>query len=193
MTGRTNAVKGTHVVTSRTWVDEREGAGTFDRLSLEAEAPWGSTVLPSSWYDVQALLNVTTPVIERHGLTVLEAFSEIAAQNASDDLRTIYRAFLRLAGARGLLNATPALWKNYVNFGIVKKIRNEPGLHEGTCRAIPTPLLEWAIACWNGFIPTAVVIAGGKDAKLELVDKGEDKESSTPGLSYLHIVLTYKP
>jgi hypothetical protein len=193
MAKQTYTVKGTHIITSRAWTDEQLGEGTFNRLSDKEQAPWGLKPLPSGWYDVFALMRVMEPVCARLKISVFDAFTDIATRNARDDLTTIYRAFLRLAGARGLLNATPTLWRNYVAFGTVEKLANQPGFHEAIDRGIPTPLLDWACACWNGFIPTAVVLAGGSNPELKIVDTGPDTKADEPDLSYLHVQLHYVP
>jgi len=193
MAKQTYTVKGTHIITSRSWVDEQLGEGYFAQRSSDVRAPWGSKPLPSAWYDVHALMKVMEPICEQLNISVFDAFSDIAARNASDDLTTIYRAFLRLAGARGLLNATPTLWRNYVAFGTVEKITNQPGLHEAIGRGIPTPLLDWACACWNGFIPTAVTLAGGSNPVLKIIETGPDTTADEPDMSFLHVQLHYVP
>jgi hypothetical protein len=192
MAKQSYTVKGTHIITSRSWVDEQLGEGTFNRLSERAQAPWGLKPLPSGWYDVYALMGIMEPICGQLKISVFDAFTDIATRNAKDDLTTVYRAFLRLAGARGLLNATPTLWRNYVAFGTVEKLANQPGFHEAIGRAIPTPLLDWACACWNGFIPTAVLLAGGTNPSLTIVETGPDTTSGEAGFSYLHVQLTYE-
>lgn len=185
-------VKGTHIMASRTWVDARLGEGTFDKLGEEFEVTW-SKILPSGWYDIYSLMRIMEHATKKLGVTIFDACVEIARRNAEEDLKTIYRAFLRLAGAKGLLNATPTLWRNYVAFGTVEKIKNEPGLHIAIGRGIPLPLLEWAGACWHGFIPTAVEVAGGKNPQLEIVESGLDPNAAQPGDCFVKIELRYEP
>ena len=184
------SVKGTHVIASRVWVDERFGEGAFDRLLSAHSVDWPK-ILPSGWYDIHMLMRVMEQACSESQVTIFEAYREIAARNAREDLTTIYRAFLRLAGPRGLLNATPTLWRNYVAFGDVEKVKNEPGLHIAICRGIPIAVLDWACGSWSGFVPTAVEVAGGSNPKLDVPDLGEDPNQ--PGFGYLRAEVTYTP
>lgn len=190
MTKESYAVKGTHVRTSQQWVDERLGEGTFESLSRKYDVAW-TTVLPSGWYDIYSLMRVMNHAVKEAHSTIFDAYVEISRKNASSDLTTIYRAFLRLAGPKGLLGASPTLWKNYVRFGTVEKVTNEPGLHIAIGRGLPSELVDWASAAWHGFIPTAAEIAGGKNAKLEVIETGADEKSDDPNMRYVKIRLTY--
>lgn len=186
------SVKGTHLLTSRAWVDARLGEGSFAKLEAEVRAPWDARVLPSGWYDVFALVRIITKVTKPLEMDVMKAVSEIATINAQQDLTTIYRAFLRLAGPRGLLNATPTLWRNYVAFGEVKKLTNEAGLHIAELYGVPDELLDWACGCWDGFIPTAVTLAGGTSPALTIDARGADPTATEPGFSFLRARIEYK-
>lgn len=185
-------VKGTHVSTSRAWLDQRLGEGTYAKFEAEVGVPWDARVLPSGWYDVFALLKLVEHGTRRLHVSIYDAYTEIAANNATQDLTTIYRAFLRLAGPRGLLNATPTLWRNYISFGEVKKVANETGLHIAQLHGLPNSVLEWACGSWNGFIPTAVVLAGGSNPVLQIEESGPDPLATEEGFSFMRARIDYQ-
>lgn len=183
-------VKGTHVMMTRSWIDEHLGDGSFAALSTELGVEWPNKFLPSGWYDVFGLNRVVQTAAKRIGVGVVESVTTIARLNAEKDLTTIYRAFMRVAGPKSLLNATPMLWRNYVAFAEAKKVSNQPGELIAECREIPADVMDWARGCWHGFLPAAVELAGGKDAVTTIVDEGAE---STPGFRYLRAVVKYTP
>jgi hypothetical protein len=186
-------VKGTHLTTSRAWLDQRLGEGTYAKFEAAVGVPWDARVLPSGWYDVFAMVRLVEQGTKQLKVSIFDAYTEIASANATQDLTTIYRAFLRLAGPRGLLNATPTLWRNYVAFGEVKKVANESGLHIAEVHGIPDAVLEWSCGAWNGFVPTAVVLAGGSNPSLVIEESGPDPLASEPGLSFMRARVDYDP
>lgn len=187
------SVKGTHVNTAKAWVNERQGEGSFAKHGRSLRVDWAGRVLPSTWYSLFELVRIVEQALhEIPDESVMSAFVQIARKNALDDLTSIYRAFLRLAGPKGLLNATPALWNAYCSFGDVVKIRNEAGISVVECHGIPPLLVEWACGAWTGFIPTAAEVAGGKNAEFTILEKGPDPYASGgEDLFYLRLQCTY--
>ncbi|MCA9696442.1 MAG: hypothetical protein KC431_02870 [Myxococcales bacterium] len=180
-------VKGTHIMMGRTWVDERLGEGTFDSMAEEFEAGWVK-LLPSSWYDVLPFNKIISRAASKLDISVVDAVTEIATLNAKKDLTTIYRAFMRAAGPKALLQATPVLWRNYVAFAEAKKLSNETGLLIAECRMIPAEVFDWAQGCWHGFLPAAIELAGGKNAKSRIVEYGDEDQ---PGFRWLRAEIHY--
>lgn len=181
-------VKGTHVLMARKWVDQKLGEGTFTKMaSAKAELP---VFLPSSWYPVAPIAYAIQMAARELRISVEDASTEIAEQNARTDLTTVYRAFLRVAGPHMVMNATTSLWRNYVAFADAKKVENVPGRFLGECRDIPNDLLDWACGCWRGFVPTAIQLAGGKNCKHKIVQRGPQEGSKE--FSWLQLEVLYQ-
>jgi hypothetical protein len=169
--------KGTHVLQARIWVDERLGAGMFNKLAAESGDAWPTVLLPASWYDVEPLVKLLTIVSARTRISLENITTEITARNARNDLTSVYRAFLRVAGPHLTMNATAKLWSTYVAFGEAKKIQNDPGFYLAECRGIPRHLLSWACGAWKGFVPTAIEVSGGKRCVSEIVFRRREPDS----------------
>lgn len=182
-------VKGTHVLMARKWVDQTLGEGSFTKLATEI-AEWPAAILPSSWYPVTPVAGAIASAARRAKMSVEDASTHIAEQNARADLTTVYRAFLRVAGPHMVMNATTALWRNYVAFADAKKLENVYGQYLGECRDIPNELLDWACGCWRGFVPTAIELAGGKNCKSRIVQRGPQEGSKE--FSWLQLEVLYQ-
>jgi hypothetical protein len=172
-----HAVKGTHVLMAREVVDELLGEGTFLNLANDYGAGW-LVLLPSTWYDVHPLNHALVQVAAKLGKTVTQISTEICARNAKKDLTSVYRAFLRVAGPHLVMNATPALWRNYVSFAEAAKVENVKGRFVGLGTKIPTTLLDWACGAWLGFPASAIELSGGKHCKARILERGPDEGST---------------
>lgn len=181
-------VKGTHVLMARKWIDERLGEGAFVKLIRAQPLGWPPVLLPASWYDVDPMNHALHAAAEKLASTVEQVATEIARANAVNDLKTVYRAFLRVAGPHLVMNATASLWRNYVNFGLAKKITNDKGHYIGECSGIPQRLLDWACGAWLGFVPAAIELAGGKSCVARILERHADN----PELSTLRCEVRYQ-
>jgi hypothetical protein len=170
-------VKGTHVLQTRQLINEKLGEGAFATLvheTKEARELWPGVILPSTWYEIAPLQIILAIVARNLKSTVEEVTTHIATRNARNDLTSVYRAFLKVAGPHLTLSATHKLWSTYVSFGESRAIQNEPGIYMGECRGMPKHLLPWACGCWRGFIPTAIEISGGKNCVSEVAGKWQE-------------------
>jgi hypothetical protein len=154
--------KGSHLILAREWFEAHFGAGAFARFTESAPQAYPAIVLPGGWYDVAPLARAFEGASAELGRPVSALVSEVARQNALQDLTTIYRVFLRVAAPVRLLSFSAALWRNYVQFAHARAIRNDPGVYVGGCDGVPRRYLEWASGAWLGFVPTAIELAGGR-------------------------------
>lgn len=122
-------------------------------------------MLPGAWYDANVLARVIHDAATQAGERPAGLAARIARRNAERDLTSIYRVFLRDASPHRLLALLPQLWRNYVAFADSRVIRNDPGHFVGHCVGVPSRLREWAEGFWLGFLPTAIQLAGGKNAQ----------------------------
>ena len=163
--------KGSHVVQSRRWVNERLGEGTFEALVAPAGGVWQANFLVATWYDVGPLNHALKQVGKRIGESVENITREITRQNALHDLRSIYRIFVSIAAPVRVMSFTPQLWSTYVKFGEAKAVKNDPGHYIAECKGIPGEYLDWACGAWLGFVPTTIEVAGGRNLKARIADR----------------------
>ena len=162
---------------ARSWVDERLGPGAFTRLVAGGSAnAWPTALLSSTWYPVEPLVDVLKTVAHQLRDSVENITADISKRNARNDLTSVYRAFLRMAGPEMTLKATSQLWATYVAFAEATIVTNEPGHYIGQCRGIPTHLFQWGCGTWRGFIPTAIEMCGGKNMNAQIIKKQREGE-----------------
>lgn len=166
--------KGSHIIQARDFIDEKLGPGTFERYMRQYGTETTKIFLPGGWYEVDALNTILQDVSKQLGRSVEDLVIEISRLNARRDLTTIYRVFLRIAAPVRVLSFTPQLWRNYVAFGEANVLTNEPGHYIVENSGIPARLLDWACGASRGFLPAAVELAGGKNAKSAIVQRGSD-------------------
>jgi len=180
--------KGTHVLAAQAVIDARLGSGTFLKLAQTAGASWPA-ILPMQWYDLNLLLKILVEAANRLGRSVELLTTEIATQNAKNDLTTVYRVFLRILRPTIVLGFMPRMWETYFKFGTVKVVTNERGQFTLITSAIPERYLSWLRGGWMGFLPEKIRVAGGV-APLVTVDKIEPDE--LPGTFRMTLRATYQ-
>jgi phage terminase large subunit-like protein len=163
-------VKGSHIIVVSEWCDETLGPGTFSRLTKDC---WG-VVVPVGWYEVETLFDVYAEISRRTNRTVGDIACEIASLNAERDLTTIYRIFLRMAQPQRVLSYGARLWRTYASFGETRIIKNDTGVYVGEASGFTDRQIEWASGCWNGFVPTAIRVSGGKNIRASVEKKVDD-------------------
>jgi hypothetical protein len=156
--------KGAHVIIVRDWIDARLGTGTFAKLAASNQHLANRVILPGVWYDLDPLIDVLVEASKRTDKSVDDITAEVAKQNALQDLKTMYRAFMRILHPVNVMRFTPQLWRNYVHFGEAKVLKNEPTHYVAECARLPERALDWACGGWRGVIPTAIAVSGGKNA-----------------------------
>jgi hypothetical protein len=171
-----HGVKGSHIIQAKVAVDDKLGAGTFSRFVRQAggDGSWDHPAV-SAWYDVFVLQRVFGITSHETGISVAKLATEIGRRNALSDLNTIYRMFLRVAQPVRMLHFGPQLWRNYVQFGEARNLRNELGEFEATIAEVPATLIPWVEGSALGFIPTGIEVAGG------VVDKALITQSISNG------------
>lgn len=166
-------VKGPAIMGGRDWLDARFGPGHFLQLARELDPDFPERILPGDWYPARPLVHaLQRSVAELDEYDELEPFVQmLAGESARQDLRGIYRAFLWVASPRMFLRAAPTVWANYANFGVLGEIENEPGRFVVRISEIPRDLVEWLAGAWQGFLPPAVELAGGKNPRATVLER----------------------
>jgi hypothetical protein len=176
----THAAKGSHITQVKRFVDAHLARGAFTRLALGAggDASW-DVVTVNAWYDAFVLQRVLEAVSCELDRSVVSIATEVARDNALADLTSIYRMFMRIAQPQRMLYFTPQLWRNYVNFGDSRAIRNDPGSYVGGTKGVPASLLDWVCGNWLGFIPTGIELAGGVIQRASITERAANGDLSS--------------
>ncbi len=159
----------------RSWVQARRGTQAFSELSEKH----GSLppLVAGGWYDAEALLSIIEDAASMEKISVDQAVSEIARANARQDLKTVYRPFLRVLSPRHVLKFLPRLWRQYFQFGSVVVLENELGSVELLTCDVPGRFVPWVRGGWRGFLPETILASGGKAPRigsLEVRSAGSD-------------------
>jgi hypothetical protein len=167
--------KGTHVIQIRNWIDRKVGPGAFDRLLLERTGRVPEPVLVGGWYDTFQMIGTIEAAAALTDMKLEDVVTEIATQNARNDLKTVYRVFLRILAPVRVLSMLPRIWRQYFSFGEVVVLANEPGTIVLETRQIPTPLTPWVVGGWRGFLPETIRASGG------VIDRALTVHTTTQG------------
>jgi hypothetical protein len=166
VTSPTFLCKGTHAVQIQKWVEARRGPGAFRRLLAKHTPAASFTIVIGGWYDAGALLSVIEDVARAEDVSVEAAVEEIARANARDDLKTVYRTFMKMLAPRRVLQFLPRIWRQYFQFGSVEVTKNDSGLVELVTRDVTTRFVPWVRGGWRGFLPVTILASGGRSPEV---------------------------
>ncbi len=161
-------VRGTVLLMSRAYVEQRHGAAAYEQLLSRMKAANAAVMrgilLAHDWYPAGAMLEFDDLAAERFGP---EHYEETSAFQAEYDLRFIHRFLLKFTSPLWLLERGAKLWREYHNTGEWRVERGQaPHSLVGT-------LSNWAIVhagqCRGniGFIRRAGQLTGAKDIQVE--------------------------
>jgi hypothetical protein len=159
--------KGTHAVQIHKWVEARRGPGALAPLLEKHSLPARAPVVLGGWYDAEALLSVIEDVARAEGIGVEAAVEEIARANAREDLKSVYRVFMKILAPQRVLQFLPRIWRQYFQFGTVEVIRNDPGQIELVTRDVTTRFVPWVRGGWRGFLPETILASGGRSPRVD--------------------------
>ena len=179
-------VKGMAVINARDWLEQRLGAGWFIAAAREHDPSWPDRVLPGEWYSVRTELHVFERAFEAlDGYESLEQLMMvIAADVALKDLNGILRAFLWVASPRMFLRTAPKIWDTYGDFTRIDKLDNQANHFRVYISDIPADIVGWIASAWQGFLPPALELAGGRDPRGEIIERRETPGAQTWELVY---------
>ena len=145
--------------------------------------------VPGSWYDALPLASLTEAGARVRGVTHAKVVREAAAHLARRDLSGVYRAVLLNAHPQALVMRLPGLSLRYFEFG--EADGELVGEQTFVCRrgGVPDPLASWFIWAVEGFVPTALSMAGALDAR---VTTNEPRRDSDPGRAVPTVRLEFR-
>jgi hypothetical protein len=179
-------IKGTATVTTRDWLDERLGSGWFAKTVREKDPKWPERLLPGDWYALRPQMHAwrkAVPQVQGHD-SVESMLEVVAGLTAEKDLTGLHRAFLWAANPRMFLFAVPRIWTTYCRFGKVEVVENLPSRFTAHVHTIPADLMDWVAGSFRGFLPPALLLAGGKDPVASIRERRRSRSTDTWEMIY---------
>lgn len=179
-------------MSARDWLDAKFGAGYHLQLCREVDPSFPDRILPGEWYPIDPIIHTLARAVDDvDGVDNLEDLTEmLAMENAKNDLRGVYRAFLWVASPRMFLRAANTIWANYTDLGVITDPQNEPGRFTTWLNNIPEAYLPWVAGAWKGFLRPAIEMAGGANPTATVLERKPDPASD--GNWKLLYQLTYR-
>jgi hypothetical protein len=124
-----------------------------------------SGIIPMGWYDVALYARLIHALNRLYGRGDLSLLDQLGQYEASRDLTTVHRLFMRVANPGLILDKTMTLWRRFHDTGhweIMRQGKSATGV-----------LSDWGIVdegmCCElrGYIQVILSVGNGKDVKLE--------------------------
>jgi hypothetical protein len=110
------------------------------------------------------------------GLTVRQYMARRSAFQVQQDLRGVYRVFLKLMSPEAVGMRLPRLLTQIFDHGSVDVKRMEPGWIESVLSGFPRVLWDWYSSALETYTQTALSMAGAKQATALVRDPESDGE-----------------
>lgn len=98
-----------------------EGNSIEDFLRLldskEDRQIFGKRILPTEWYPYQTYINLLTLLDNKFGKGDLNFARELGKMSADNDLKGIYRAFLKIGPTKFIMKRFSHMWNGYFDTG----------------------------------------------------------------------------
>jgi hypothetical protein len=137
-------VKGTTLYGRLKYVRSHHGEAPLDRVL--AELPDQDMArnlrlgaIRSEWYPFETLVSLIEAIDRVCGKGDGALFRPMAAQIAEDDLKTVYKAFFRIASPGYIITKASHVWQQYYDAGELVILKNEPNAVDLEIRKFPTP------------------------------------------------------
>lgn len=138
----------------------------------------GTRFAPGTWYDALPLAPLTEAAARVHGKTQPRVVRDAAAFIARRDLLGVYKAMLSEAKPEAIAIRLPALSLRYFEFGAADGGLIGPQTLVARRSGVPEDLARWMVWAVEGYVPTALAMAGAIDVR---VSANEPKRDSGPG------------
>ena len=173
-----NAYRGQHA-----FVEEFHGdvAVFAEELGQRTVPPWGEfytqAFLANRQYDVLPLVVAGIFAAEKARQPYAEWASERARRQATVDKGGVYRMLLRMAPPRTLVTRIPKIFANYINFGQVRSMAVDDGVH-AQFLGVPALIEPWFSAIIGAYMHAVMELSRVEGIRVQMDTK------STPGLSH---------
>lgn len=130
----------------------------------------GTRFAGGTWYDAMPLLQLTEAAARVRGATHARVVREAAAFVARRDLQGVYKSMLAIAKPEAVAARLPALSLRYFEFGSAEGSLIGPQTMIVRRTGVPDGLSRWLVWVVEGFVPTALSLAGALDVRITAND-----------------------
>lgn len=165
--------RGLVYVGCRAFYDEHVPGGTLAVMAtLDSEHAefFDQIFLGTAMYELMPLLTISAAAARVAGVPHMEFVKRNAAWQAERDLRGVYKLFVRALPPEAVAVRLPKLALKYFEFGDAEAAMSGERCCVGEMRNIPSALAPWMQACFLGYVPIALAVAGAKGVRLRMLD-----------------------
>ncbi len=159
-------VKGGSFLGHLAWVDANYPGGReafLAALSPSMREYFGGVFLATGWYDALALASAGYVCAKTLDMPYRAFIALRARHQAETDLSGMYRLLLKIASPRMVASRIPKVMMQYLDFGSVRIVRDEPDGVTFEVSGIPQILADWYLGAYEGFLEVVLAAAGGKE------------------------------
>jgi hypothetical protein len=138
----------------------------------------GTRFAGGTWYDALPLVPLTEAAARVHGKTQPRVVRDAAAFIARRDLQGVYKALLSEPKPEAVAIRLPSLSLRYFEFGAADGGLIGPQTLVMRRSGVPEELARWFVWVVEGYVPTALAMAGAIDVR---VSANDPKRDSGPG------------
>ncbi len=135
---------------------------------------WRQIFVTGSTYDALHILTISATAAELLDIPQGELVRRNAAWLADRDLRGAYKVIFNVLRPSFVATRLPRLALRYFDFGEACAELAEEGRCSAQQRQIPKLMQTWFVAAIEGFVPSALKVAGAKTARARLMNAVSD-------------------
>lgn len=141
-------------------------------LDSETAVFFEQIFLGTAMYDVMPVLTISETAARLSDVPHMELVKRNAAWQANHDLHGVYKLFVRALPPETVATRLPKLALKYFEFGEADAHMQGERCCIGEMWNIPAVLSPWMQACFLGFVPVALTVAGAKSVRLRTFEEG---------------------
>lgn len=128
---------------------------------------WEQPFTAAGWYDLYPLMAINQAASRVIGIPYTELVTENAAYIADRDIHGVYRLLFKLATPELVVAKLPRASLQYLDFGEGEGRLVGPRHFLASQLRVPAAFASWMTASVQGFAPTALMIAGARNVRIE--------------------------
>ena len=133
--------------------------------------------LANRWYDIWPLVAAATPCARLAGRDVGEFLQARSRWQAKQDVKGIYRSFVRILSNRTVATQLPRLFGLYLDFVRTEVEEVEDGVLRATLHGVPAAMAGWFATIFPSYMETILEVGGFDAGPLPLRGPGPDGEA----------------
>jgi F0F1-type ATP synthase membrane subunit c/vacuolar-type H+-ATPase subunit K len=166
-------------------------AAVAQALDTETRAFFEQIFLGTAMYEILPILPISEAAARLMDLPHLEFVRRNSVWLAEHDLRGVYALFIRALPPETVALRLPKLALKYFDFGHTETRMESDRLCVGEMQGIPVVLAAWMQACIQGYVPTALSIAGAKNPRVRMLETTGRASERPEGTTTLRIEIRW--